>query len=293
MRATTSRVRPSPTARRPRLGTATRRRGTDAGRWAFLATLGLFFLVPQLAMARFAFQNIPVATLTLSNLTDAWSLRRLGEALSEPGLWEATRISVTLAVLAIVLNLALLLPLAVLAEIRTPRLRPVLTGVTLLPWVIPPIALVVGVAATFRTIAPWFLSSTLSLVPFYALWAMPFTYRALDAGLRGMNARTLVEAAQSLGASMPTVLFRVIVPNMSASIVAAGGLTAATVLGEFAFASLLLKETLPTYLVVYQRQAPQAGMALALTLLLLTTLALGAVVRMLRRRGLGVTTTGI
>lgn len=262
-------------------------------RWTLLGALGLFFLVPQLAMARFALQNVPVALLDTSTMWSGWSLSRLGEALREPELWEAARVSVLLAVLSILLNLALLLPLAVIAEVRAPRLRPVLTAVTLLPWVVPPIALVVGVAATFRTVAPWFLASPLSLVPFYALWAMPFTYRALDAGLRGIRARTLVEAARSLGAGMPTVLFRVLAPNLSASIVAACGLTAATVLGEFAFASLLLKQTLPTYLLNYQRQAPQAGMALALALMVLTALALGAVVHALRRRGLGVTTAGI
>ncbi len=262
-------------------------------RWGFLVALGLFFLVPQLAMARFAFQNIPVALLGPGELASGWSVHRLTEALAEPALWEAARVSALLAVLAIGVNLALLLPLAVLAEIRAPWLRPVLTGVTLLPWVIPPIALVVGVAATFRTLAPWFLASDLSLVPFYALWAMPFTYRALDAGLRAMNARTLMEAAQSLGASPTTALLRVLVPNLGASIVAAGGLTAATVLGEFAFASLLLKNTLPTYLVTYQRQAPQAGMALALAVMVLTTLALGLVVQTMRRRGLALATTGI
>ncbi|MCL3861331.1 ABC transporter permease [Actinotalea sp. K2] len=290
--------RRAPVGRRgdPGAGQRRPRRLPRAGqvlRWTYLVALGLFFVVPQLAMARFAFQNVPVALLDRGRLLEGWSLDRLGQALGEPALWEATRTSVVLAVLAIALNLALLLPLAVLAEIRAPHLRPVLTAITLLPWVIPPIALVVGVAATFRAVAPWFLASPLSLVPFYALWAMPFTYRALDAGLRSIHARTLVEAARSLGASWPTVLLRVLAPNLSASVVAACGLTAAAVLGEFAFASLLLKETLPTYLVNYQRSAPQAGMALALAVMVLTALALGAVVQLLRRRGLGVSTTGI
>jgi putative spermidine/putrescine transport system permease protein len=262
-------------------------------RWVFLVVLGLFFLVPQLAMARFAFQNVPVVLLNTDTLFQGWSATRLVEALSEPELWTHARTSALLAVLAIVVNLALLLPLAVLVEIRSPRLRPFVTAVTLLPWVIPPIALVVGVAATFRAVAPWFLATPLSLVPFYALWAMPFTYRALDAGLRAISARTLVEAARSLGAPLHTIVFRVLAPSMSASIVAACGLTAALVLGEFAFASLLLKETLPTYLVNYQRASPQAGMALALAIMLLTALGLGAIVTLLRRRGLGVSTAGV
>lgn len=276
-----------------RMSGRTSHRGLRIARWVFLGVLGVYFLVPQLAMARFAFQNVPVALLDASTIGSKWSFSALGDALSQPALWDAVKVSAILAVLAVLLDLALLLPLSILAEIRAPRLRPILSGLTLLPWVIPPIALVVGVSATFRAVAPWFLSSTLSLVPFYAVWAMPFTYRALDAGLRAINARTLVEAARSLGASAPTVLFRVLIPNLSASIVAASGLTAALVLGEFAFASLLLKDTLPTYLVNYQRQAPQGGMALALAVMVLTAVALGSVVHMLRRRGLGLNTTGI
>ncbi|WP_258723638.1 ABC transporter permease [Cellulomonas sp. NS3] len=270
-----------------------RRRTTRTGRTVFLVLLGAFFVVPQLAMARFAFQNVPVALLDADRLLSGWTARPLLDALAQPELWEAARTSAVLAVLAVLLNLALLLPLSILAELRAPWLRPVLAAVTLLPWVVPPIALVVGVASTFRAVAPWFLTSPLSLVPFYAIWAMPFTYRALDAGLQALNARTLVEAGRSLGASFPVVLFRVLVPNLRASIIAAGGLTAALVLGEFAFASLLLKNTLPTYLVDYQRQAPQAGMALALAILVLTALALGAVVQGIRRRGLAVSTAGI
>lgn len=270
-----------------------RGRAARVWRWVFLVALAAYFVVPQLAMARFAFQNVPVVRLDASTLLQGWSLRRLGEALGEPELWASARTSVLLAVLAMLLTLVLLLPLAVLVEIRSPRLRPLVTAVTLLPWVVPPIALVVGVAATFRPVAPWFLASPLSLVPFYALWAMPFTYRALDAGLRSINARTLVEAARSLGAGLPTVLLRVLAPAMSAAVVASAGLTGALVLGEYAFASLLLKTTLPTYMVNYQRSAPQAGMALALAVMLLTAAALAGVVHLLRRRGLGVSTAGI
>ncbi|GAA3809076.1 ABC transporter permease subunit [Cellulomonas soli] len=269
------------------------RRVLGVVRWTFLGVVAVYFLVPQLAMARFAFQNVPVVLLGPDDLLRGWSLRPLLDALAEPALWSAARTSALLALATVTLTLALLLPLAVVAEVRAPRLRPVLSAVTLLPWVVPPIALVVGVAATFRPLAPWFLSSTFALVPFYAIWAMPFTYRALDAGLRSIGARTLVEAAQSLGASTPRVLLRVLLPNLVPSMVAAGGLTTALVLGEFAFASLLLKDTLPTYLVVYQKQEAQAGMALALTVLLLTALLLGTVVRLLRRRGLGVSTTGL
>src|SRR4029078_13546314 len=158
--------------------------------------------------------------------------------------------------------------------------------------VLPPIALVVGIAATFRNFAPWFLSSPLSLVPFYALTAMPFTYRALDAGLQAISARTLNEAARSLGAGPSTIMLRVLMPNLGASLIASSVLTVALVLGEFTFASLLLKNTLPTYMVVYQGSAARAGIALALLVMVFTAVLLWFVVRLMSRRGLDMQAVG-
>ena len=262
-------------------------------RGVFLVVLALFFFVPMLAMARFSFQSVPVALLTPDKFLTGWSIEPLVGALTDPKTWEAARVSFSLAIFAIALNLILLVPLAIVTEVRAPRLRLLLVTFTLLPWVVPPIALVVGVAATFRLAVPWFLASVYSLVPFYALWAMPFTYRALDAGLRAINAKTLYEAARVSGASLLVVIFRVLLPNMRASITAAAALTTTLVLGEFAFASLLLKNTLPTYLVVYQGSDPRGGLALALVVLVLTALVVWVLIRSLRSRGLRIQAVGV
>jgi putative spermidine/putrescine transport system permease protein len=262
-------------------------------RAVFLLALAAYFAIPMLAMARFAFQNVPMALLTPQKLLTGWSVSGLWVALTDSAVISATWTSVQIVVLSIVLNLAILVPLAIVTEVRNPALRPVIGALTLLPWVIPPIALVVGVAATFRSVAPWFLASNLSLVPFYALWAMPFTYRVLDAGLRAINARTLYEAARSMGAGFPVVMLRVILPNMRSSMIAAAALTTALVLGEFAFASLLLKATLPTEMVTYQGSDPRGGLALALFVMVFTAVILGLVVRSMRRRGLTFQASGV
>src|SRR5262249_15178396 len=47
----------------------------------------------------------------------------------------------------------------------------------------------------------------------YVILAMPFAYRSLDAGLRSLELRTLVDAASSLGARWPTTLWRGLLPN--------------------------------------------------------------------------------
>jgi len=261
-------------------------------RSGYLILIGLYFLLPMLAMARFAFQNVPMALLTPEKLLTGWSVSGLWTAITDPQVMSATWTSVQIVALSIVLNLVILVPVAIVTEVRNPALRPLITALTLLPWVIPPIALVVGVAATFRVAAPWFLASNLSLVPFYALWAMPFTYRVLDAGLQAINARTLYEAARGMGASFPTIIFKVILPNMRPSMIASAALTAALVLGEFAFASLLLKSTLPTEMVTYQGSDPRGGLALALFVMVVTALILGLVVKAMRRQGINFQASG-
>lgn len=259
----------------------------------YLIALGLFFFVPLIAMARFAFQSVPVVLLTPEKLFEGWSISGLLEVFANPEFQQAFVISLQLTILAIALTLVILLPVAALVEIRAPQLRTLMTAITLLPWVVPPVALVVGVAATFRNTVPWFLASPYSLVPFYVLWALPFSYRAIDSGLRAIGAKTLYEAARVMGASSFTIITRVIVPNMVGAIVAASVLTAALVLGEYAFAALLLKRTLPTFMAEFQRSEPRAGMALALAVMLLTALIIWIGVRAMRKRGIELQAAGV
>ena len=252
---------------------------------ALLVAAAAAYAVPLLAIGRLALNDDPQLSLTPTILLRGWSTDAARTALADPDVLSAARTSVLVAVAAIAVNLVLLAPLAVVTVVRAPRLRPVVTALTLVPWIAPPVALVVGVT-TFDATAPWFLTSAFSLVPFYALWAMPFTYRVLDAGLRQVGARTLYEAARTLGASPLGAVRRVLLPSMRPALLAAAGLTAATVLGEYAFAAMLVEPTLATTLLDGPAGGPQGGMLLALLVILLAGLSLATLVAGgVRRRG--------
>jgi putative spermidine/putrescine transport system permease protein len=248
-------------------------RRAPVGSVVVLLACAVYFILPLLAMARFAFQRVPMVRFNFSTLFDRWTLDSLSGAFSDPLFRPALMLSLKLAVGAILVTLGILLPTALWVHLRVPRARPLVEILSVLPYVVPPIALV--------------LSSDLSLIPFYSVLAMPFTYRALDAGIRAIDLRTLVDASRSLGAGWLTTLFRVLIPNLTSAIVGSAALTATVVLGEFTIASLLLKRTLPTYLVLYQAQEPQGGMALALVVFLATALLLALFIAVTRRRGRG------
>ena len=74
----------------------------------------------------------------------------------ESGFTSSLAPAVGLAVITTVVTIVLILPTAVYVHLRLPGLRRLLEGITILPIVIPPVVLIVGVLA----IAPGFIKST-------------------------------------------------------------------------------------------------------------------------------------
>jgi putative spermidine/putrescine transport system permease protein len=111
---------------------------------------------------------------------------------------------------------------------------------------------------------PWIL------VLVYVVLAMPFVYRALDAGVRGAGLRTLTEAARNLGASWPRVMIWVVLPVLRTSVLNAAFLTVALVLGEFTVANILGFETFPAWIVKASGAESQLSVAVSVLSLLLT-----------------------
>ena len=127
--------------------------------------------------------------------------------------------SVVAAIFTILLGILIVVPTAYWVRLRMPHLRPVIEFITLLPLVIPAIVIVFGYIRMYGTNS-WlpFLGTTMGtnvlLVIGYAVLALPYMYRAVDTGLRTIDVKTLTEAAQIMGAGWPTIIGRVILPNV-------------------------------------------------------------------------------
>ena len=64
--------------------------------------------------------------------------------------WHTLKLSVELALETIAISLALFVPTVYWVHLKVPRLRPVLAFVALIPFVVPPIVLVVGLLNFYR-----------------------------------------------------------------------------------------------------------------------------------------------
>lgn len=262
-----------------------RQRSTPVWAWATVTLCTVYFTVPMLAMARFALQKVPMSLLGRDTLFERWTLSGVVATVSDREFATAALLSVRLGLLTVALVLVLMFPTVVWLHVRAPQLRPLVEVVSTLPYVVPPIALVVGVSAVFRDPAPWLVASDSGMIPMYAVLCLPFTFRALDAGAAAMDLRTQMDASASLGAGQLRTLVSVVLPGMSTAVTSAGFLGFAVVMGEFAIASLLLRPTLPAYMVEAQGREPQGSMAVALLLLIVTSAIFFLINRKGRREG--------
>jgi putative spermidine/putrescine transport system permease protein len=198
------------------------------------------------------------------------------DVLHDPQFWSTLGLSLKLAGETIAVLLTLLVPTAYWVHLRLPRLRPVIAFICLLPFVVPPVVLVVGLLGVFSGAPSWWLASPQFLVPGYVVLSLPYAWFSLDSGLRAIDIRTLSEAAHSLGAGQARTLAQVILPGLRAAVLAAALLTVAIVLGEFTMASLALFYTFPAYVNYVGHTAVTGGAALTIfTFAILWTAMLG------------------
>lgn len=238
----------------------------DIARIAILVVTLVFFFAPLVSSAVFGF-SLPGIGATTEPLTGA---------VAQVDFWTPLRQSLLLAVLTTLASFALLVPTLLLLHLRLPRWLPIAEGLSVLPYVVPVVALVTGANTVFRAIFPAFLTSIYSLIPFYVIVTMPLVYRALDNGLRALDVRTLVSASTSLGAGPVRTVVSVIVPNMRPALLTAALLSATLVVGEFVLAQLLLHNTYPVLLNQLGQDAPRAAAALAVLTILGTWILLSA-----------------
>ncbi len=250
------------TAARPRAGAARRPRGTAVPK-AGLALLGLYFAIPLVATGAFSFWEGG----------QRYGLRAYAALIHAAPFWDSLGLSLRLAAETILAGLVILVPATFWMNLRVRALRPLFDLFSVLPFVVPPIALVAGMTALY-TGPDWFVGTANFLVVPYVILALPYTYRALDIGMRALDLSTLTEASQSLGAGWGTLIFRVLVPNLTSALIGAALLTIAIVMGEFTFATILLFNTFAVYInYVGQTSATEAA-ALTLLSFLITWLAM-------------------
>ena len=244
---------------------ATRRSASfPVWRWVILLIAGVYFLLPLYAAIRFA------------------GVKAFGSVFTQPGFGGALWTSIQIAAMTWAITMALMVPTTIYVHLRLPAMRRFLESITILPIVIPPIVLTVGVLQVF----PIQLKATMWLLGIeYVILAMPFAYRAIDAGLRSIDLKTLTEASSNLGGGWLTTMWRVVLPNLGTSLLSSTVLIVALCLGEFTMASLNLVTTFPVWIVQTDQLDANISVSASIIALVVTWLFLMLIVTIGSRRG--------
>lgn len=267
---------PPRTRRKPASGSVTR--------WLILAVCGIYFIGPLIAAISFTVQDHVHGGISFSAYRQIFATPATGQV----GFLTALGYSLELAVITIVVTLGLMVPTQLLLHLRFPRVRGLVEIITLLPLVFPPIVLVVGIDDVFGWVGESRGSALYSAVtyirgpghpfvlPFlYVMLAMPFVFRSLEAGIRAIDVRTLVEASRNLGAGWLTVLFRVLLPCLRTAVINSAFLCFALVMGEYTISSILLyNKPFPVWLYQLPTSSGQVQAAVSVFSLLLVEVLL-------------------
>ena len=127
--------------------------------WTVISLALVFFCLPLLAMTRFALQRVPMALLGRDTLFSRWTIDGVVDIINNEKFVSSLWLSARLGILTAVFLVLLMLPTVLWLHLRVPRWRLVIETLSLLPYVVPPIALVVGVSGAFRESFPWIVTS--------------------------------------------------------------------------------------------------------------------------------------
>jgi putative spermidine/putrescine transport system permease protein len=249
--------------------------------WFWFILGALYFILPLYATLDFSLQM----------KRDQITLLAYEKAFQDPQFIKTFTYSNVLALATILAGIILFVPTAYWIRLRLPEARRLTEFITFLPFVVPAIILVFGMIRIYSTpvkipftditifqpLTTTHFGTNILIVAGYMVLAMPYMYRSVDIGMRTVDVRTLTEAAQSLGASWFTIITRVILPNIRASLLSGALLTFAIVVGEVTLASFLGVNAFGPYLFLLGQHLAYQPAALSFVTFLLTWMAMGLI----------------
>jgi len=228
--------------------------------WIVLLLAIVYLVLPLLAILGFSLAKVWSRTIFPDGYTFDWYKASIEDARFQP---TAIR-TLKLVIATSILSPLIVAPAVVYAHLKAPKFKPWLEFLSIIPWALPGVVLALAMIRAY--ISPYDLNRPFLLVMTYVLISLPFMFRSIDAGLTSVNARTLVEAAQVLGAGWWNVTRRVLVPNIITGILSGVLLVCALAAGEYALANLMVGsawKTFPVYQAQMQGTDGRIGSALA------------------------------
>ena len=148
----------------------------------------IYLVLPLLAIVGFSLSQAWSKTIFPDGYTFEWYL----EAVRDPRFKTTAIRTLKLVIATSLLSPLIVTPAVIYVHLKAPKFKPWLEFLSIIPWALPGVVLALAMIRAY--ISPYNVNRPFLLAMTYILISLPFMFRAIDAGLTAINARTLVEA---------------------------------------------------------------------------------------------------
>lgn len=215
-----------------------------------IASFGIYFIVPLLMTVLYVFSEEWARSILPKGFTLSWFITTL----CDPRFATALGRSFMLGIVTSVIILLIMVPSVVIIFFHFPKIDKWLQAFSLLPFALPSVILATGLLRLYSSMKEmmfWILVGALFTSAF------PIMYQSIRNSLLSLQAKILIEAAETLGASPFIVFTRILLPNMQVNLRLSGLLIFSSIFGEFVLTNLLIGgryETIRIYMLLKMNQ---------------------------------------
>lgn len=184
---------------------------------------------------------LPLVATLIYSLFDKWTgilpenftLKYYADLLTEPDfLWSLFR-TVLISIVPIALSILIVLLALFAVMVYFPKFEKYMQILCMIPYTIQGVILSVSILSLYSS-SPTILGIRLvMLVGAYCIIILPYIYQGIRNSLNAINTKTLLEAAEMLGASKLYGFFRVVVPNILSGITVSALLAVGIIIGDY------------------------------------------------------------
>lgn len=214
-----------------------------------------YLLLPLAATCLYAFAGKWDHTLLPETWTFDWFRQMALDARFLESLWN----SFYLCAIGVGLSLVVMLPTVFIVTVYFPRWEPLLKSMVVLPYAVPGIVAAVGLIRAYSS-GPIAISGTVYIIiGAYFVAILPYMYQGLRNSMLTVDAPSLLDAAETLGASKVTAFRTVILPNILPGVLVAMLLSFSVLFGEFVLTNMLIGSQIETVQIYLYKRLAESG----------------------------------
>lgn len=212
----------------------------------------MYLIVPLLATTLYAFSTEWAYTVLPKGLTWHW----FTDLFLDPQFIQALGRSLLLSAGTMLAALIIMVPALFIIVLYAPRLERWVQMLIVITYAMPGVIMAVGL---IRSYADTGVPMVLVVAGAYFVSVLPYMYQGTRNSLRTIDIRSMMEAAEMLGADPFTSFRRVIIPNILPGITISALLSFSILFGEFVIVNLVVGGQFETIQIYLYSKLSQSG----------------------------------